>query len=176
MSTCATTTMLLCRICTLDAISTATLEELSEAEEVGAKIAVSIVDYFASEQNKRIIERMREAGVQLEIKDKVRASNALEGKSIVVSGKFPGYSRDDMKAMVEQHGGKNLAAVSANVDFIVAGDNVGPAKRQKAEKLGVTILSLEEFMALRNDAPKETVETPTEERKIESEPIQGTLF
>ena len=161
---------------TLDAISTATLEELSEAEEVGAKIAVSIVDYFASEQNKRIIERLREAGVQLEIKDKVRASNALEGKSIVVSGKFPGYSRDDMKAMVEQHGGKNLAAVSANVDFIVAGDNMGPAKRQKAEKLGVTILSLEEFMALINDAPKETVETPTEERKIESEPIQGTLF
>jgi DNA ligase (NAD+) len=161
---------------TLDAISTATLEELSEAEEVGAKIAVSIVDYFASEQNKRIIERLREAGVQLEIKDKVRASNALEGKSIVVSGKFPGYSRDDMKAMVEQHGGKNLAAVSANVDFIVAGDNMGPAKRQKAEKLGVTILSLEEFMALINDVPKETVETPTEERKIESEPIQGTLF
>jgi DNA ligase (NAD+) len=71
---------------TLDAIAVATLEELSEAEEVGAKIAESIVDYFASEQNKRIIERLREAGVQLEIKEKVRASNALEGKSVVVSG------------------------------------------------------------------------------------------
>jgi DNA ligase (NAD+) len=161
---------------TLDAIATATLEELAEAEEVGAKIAMSIVNYFASEQNKRIIERLRESGVQLEIKEKVRASNVLEGKSVVVSGKFPGYSRDDMKAMVEQHGGKNLAAVSANVDFIVAGDNMGPAKRQKAEKLGVTILSLEEFLALISDAPQLTVESPIEEKNIEKEPIQGSLF
>lgn len=161
---------------TLDAIATATLEELAEAEEVGAKIAMSIVNHFASEQNKRIIERLRESGVQLEIKEKVRASNVLEGKSVVVSGKFPGYSRDDMKAMVEQHGGKNLAAVSANVDFIVAGDNMGPAKRQKAEKLGVTILSLEEFLALISDAPQLTVESPIEEKNIEKEPIQGSLF
>jgi DNA ligase (NAD+) len=163
---------------TLDAIAVATLEELSEAEEVGAKIAESIVDYFASEQNKRIIERLREAGVQLEIKEKVRASNALEGKSVVVSGKFPGYSRDDMKAMVEQHGGRNLAAVSANVDFIVAGDNMGPAKRQKAEKLGVTILSLEEFMALISDAPQTSSEvtTETEVKRVDETPVQGTLF
>ena len=161
---------------TLDAIAVATLEELAEAEEVGSKIAVSIVDYFASEENKRIIERLREAGVELELKEKVRASNALEGKSIVVSGKFPGYSRDDMKAMVEQHGGRNLAAVSANVDFIVAGDNMGPAKRQKAEKLGVTILSLEEFLALISDAPQIVVEAPAEEKRVDAEPIQGTLF
>ena len=161
---------------TLDAIAVATLEELAEAEEVGSKIAVSIVDYFASEENKRIIERLREAGVELEVKDKVRASNALEGKSVVVSGKFPGYSRDDMKAMVEQHGGRNLAAVSANVDFIVAGDNMGPAKRQKAEKLGVTILSLEEFLALISDAPQIVEETPAEQKRGDAEPIQGTLF
>ena len=163
---------------TLDAIAVATLEELSEAEEVGVKIAESIVDYFASEQNKRIIERLREAGVQLEIKEKVRASNALEGKSVVVSGKFPGYSRDDMKAMVEQHGGRNLAAVSANVDFIVAGDNMGPAKRQKAEKLGVTILSLEEFMALISDAPQTSSEVTaeTEVKRVDETPVQGTLF
>ena len=163
---------------TLDAIAVATLEELSEAEEVGAKIAESIVDYFTSEQNKRIIERLREAGVQLEIKEKVRASNALEGKSVVVSGKFPGYSRDDMKAMVEQHGGRNLAAVSANVDFIVAGDNMGPAKRQKAEKLGVTILSLEEFIALISDAPQTSSEVTaeTEVKRVDETPVQGTLF
>ena len=161
---------------TLDAIAVATLEELAEAEEVGSKIAVSIVDYFASEENKRIIERLRDAGVELEVKDKVRASNALEGKSVVVSGKFPGYSRDDMKAMVEQHGGRNLAAVSANVDFIVAGDNMGPAKRQKAEKLGVTILSLEEFLALISDAPQIVEETPAEQKRVDTEPIQGTLF
>jgi DNA ligase (NAD+) len=163
---------------TLDAIAVATLEELSEAEEVGAKIAESIVDYFASEQNKRIIERLREAGVQLEIKEKVRASNALEGKSVLVSGKFPGYSRDDMKAMVEQHGGRNLAAVSANVDFIVAGDNMGPAKRQKAEKLGITILSLEEFMALISDTPQTSSEVTaeTEVKRVDETPVQGTLF
>jgi DNA ligase (NAD+) len=161
---------------TLDAIAVATLEELAEAEEVGSKIAVSIVDYFASEENKRIIERLRKAGVELEVKEKVRASNALDGKSVVVSGKFPGYSRDDMKAMVEQHGGRNLAAVSANVDFIVAGDNMGPAKRQKAEKLGVTILSLEEFLSLISDAPHIVVEAPAEEKRVDAEPIQGTLF
>jgi DNA ligase (NAD+) len=78
--------------------------------------------------------------------------------------------------MVEQHGGRNLAAVSANVDFIVAGDNMGPAKRQKAEKLGVTILSLEEFLALISDAPQIVVEAPAEEKRVDAEPIQGTLF
>lgn len=162
---------------TLDAIATATLSELAEAEEVGAKIAESIIEYFATEENKHIIDRLREAGLQLEIKDKVRSSNALEGKSVVVSGKFPGLSRDDMKALVEQHGGRNLAAVSANVDFIVAGDNMGPAKRQKAEKLGVTILTLEEFISIISDAPQmEVVQEEENPAKSSNEPIQGTLF
>jgi DNA ligase (NAD+) len=162
---------------TLDAIATATLSELAEAEEVGAKIAESIIEYFAAEENKHIIGRLREAGLQLEIKDKVRSSNALEGKSVVVSGKFPGLSRDDMKALVEQHGGRNLAAVSANVDFIVAGDNMGPAKRQKAEKLGITILTLEEFISIISDAPQmEVVQEEENPSKSSNEPIQGTLF
>ena len=162
---------------TLDAIATATLSELAEAEEVGAKIAESIIEYFATEENKHIIDRLREAGLQLEIKDKVRSSNALEGKSVVVSGKFPGLSRDDMKALVEQHGGRNLAAVSANVDFIVAGDNMGPAKRQKAEKLGITILTLEEFISIISDAPQmEVVQEEENPAKSSNEPIQGTLF
>jgi DNA ligase (NAD+) len=162
---------------TLDAIATATLSELAEAEEVGAKIAESIIEYFAAEENKHIIDRLREAGLQLEIKDKVRSSNALEGKSVVVSGKFPGLSCDDMKALVEQHGGRNLAAVSANVDFIVAGDNMGPAKRQKAEKLGVTILTLEEFISIISDAPQmEVVQEEENPAKSSNEPIQGTLF
>ena len=162
---------------TLDAIANASEEELSEAEEVGAKIAVAITEYFASEDNRRIVETLREAGLQFEAKDKVQTSNALEGKSVVISGKFAGRSRDDMKALVEEHGGRNLATVSANVDFIVAGENMGPAKLQKAQKLGITILSEEEFMSLISSA-EPTVAPQVEEQKASTEnmAIQGTLF
>lgn len=167
---------------TLDAIAAATKEQLSEAEEVGAKIADAIVEYFASDDNRRIVESLREAGLRFESEDKQLTSNALEGKNVVISGKFEGLSRDDMKALVEEHGGRNLAAVSANVDFIVAGDNMGPAKRQKAEKLGIKILNYEEFMALVAEGekvvepkrPKPDTEEP--KPKQETTPIQGTLF
>lgn len=162
---------------TLDAIAEATTEELAEAEEVGAKIAVAITEYFADEHNRSIVERLRTAGLNFEIEEKQRSSNALEGKSVVISGKFAGRSRDDMKALVEAHGGKNLAAVSANVDFIVAGENMGPAKRQKAEKLGITILNEEEFMALiANSTPTAKIEVDTPQKGEEQRPIQGTLF
>ena len=167
---------------TLDAIAAATKEQLSEAEEVGAKIADAIVEYFASDDNRRIVESLREAGLRFESEDKQLTSNALEGKNVVISGKVEGLSRDDMKALVEEHGGRNLAAVSANVDFIVAGDNMGPAKRQKAEKLGIKILNYEEFMALVAEGekvvepkrPKPATEEP--KPKQETTPIQGTLF
>ena len=163
---------------TLDAIANATVEELSEAEEVGSKIAVAITEYFASEENRRIVERLREAGLQFEVKEKVQTSNALEGKSVVISGKFVGRSRDDMKALVEEHGGRNLAAVSANVDFIVAGENMGPAKLQKAQKLGITILSEQEFMALITSTEHTTATQPEEQKHTTTEniAIQGTLF
>ena len=163
---------------TLDAIAAASVEELSEAEEVGAKIAVAITEYFADEHNRSIVERLKSAGLKFKIEEKQRSSNALEGKSVVISGKFVGRSRDDMKALVEEHGGRNLAAVSANVDFIVAGENMGPAKRQKAEKLGVTILNEEEFMALIEGTPAvEQVSIPEPQlTKEETKPIQGTLF
>ena len=163
---------------TLDAIAAATVEELSEAEEVGSKIAVAITEYFADEHNRSIVERLKSAGLKFEIEEKQRSSNALEGKSVVISGKFVGRSRDDMKALVEEHGGRNLAAVSANVDLIVAGENMGPAKRQKAEKLGVTILNEEEFMALIEGTPAvEQVSIPEPQpTKEETKPIQGTLF
>ena len=162
---------------TLDAIANATIEELSEAEEVGSKIAVAITEYFAEEDNKRIIETLRSAGLQFEVKDKIQTSNALEGKSVVISGKFAGRSRDDMKALVEEHGGRNLAAVSVNVDFIVAGENMGPAKLQKAQKLGITILSEEEFMALIASAePTIAPEVENQKPTTENTAIQGTLF
>ena len=162
---------------TLDAIAEATTEELAEAEEVGEKIAIAITEYFTNEHNRSIVERLRTAGLNFEIEEKQRTSNALEGKSVVISGKFVGRSRDDMKALVEEHGGKNLAAVSANVDFIVAGENMGPAKRQKAEKLGITILNEDEFMALiSNGTPTAKSEGETPQKSEEQRPIQGTLF
>ena len=170
---------------TLDAIAAATTEELAEAEEVGAKIAVAIVEYFAAEDNRGIIERLRNAGLKFEIEEKVQTSSVLEGKSVVISGKFVGRSRDDMKALVEEHGGRNLAAVSANVDFIVAGENMGPAKRQKAEKLGITILSEEEFMAIidnqeannKSESTKtEVTQQTTQQHPDDGKAIQGTLF
>ena len=165
---------------TLDAISKATTEELSEAEEVGQKIAVAITEYFTDERNRSIVERLCSAGLKFEVEEKQRSSNALEGKSVVISGKFIGRSRDDMKALVEEHGGRNLATVSANVDFIVAGENMGPAKRQKAEKLGITILNEEEFMTLIAEGESTDNEMSATENvpiiKEEFKPIQGTLF
>jgi DNA ligase (NAD+) len=161
---------------TLDAIAAASVEELAEAEEVGAKIASAIVEYFADDTNRDIITRLREAGLRFVMEERRLDSNALAGKSVVISGKFEGRSRDDMKALVEAHGGKNLAAVSANVDFIVAGENMGPAKRQKAEKLGITILSEAEFMALISSSEPSHQTNEEAATKIDSKPIQGTLF
>ncbi len=161
----------------LDAIAHASIEELAEAEEVGSKIAGAIVEYFADENNQRIIESLRTAGLRFEIEQRRLTSESLVGKTVVISGKFAGRSRDDMKALVEAHGGRNLAAVSANVDFVVAGENMGPAKRQKAEKLGVKIINEAEFMAMISSAPK--IEPSIEQEsdsKSEAQPIQGTLF
>ncbi len=163
---------------TLDNIVAASAEQLAEAEEIGSKIAESIIAYFADQNNRSIIERLREAGLRFEVEDKIKTSNALEGKNIVISGKFDGRSRDDMKALVEEHGGKNIASVSANVDFIVAGENMGPAKRQKAEKLGIPILSEEEFMTLIETAEPiiQSFDTQPHKEVDDTTPIQGTLF
>lgn len=162
---------------TLDSIRRASAEELAEAEEIGSKIAESIISYFADDKNIAIVERLRTSGLRFEVEDKSKLSNVLEGKNIVISGKFEGRSRDDMKALVEEHGGRNLAAVSSNVDFVVAGDNMGPSKRQKAEKLGVTILSEAEFMQLIEGAT--LIDTHCQKQEIatsDCSPIQGTLF
>mgnify|MGYP003294104051 CR=1 FL=1 len=163
----------------LDAIAAASAEQLAEAEEVGEKIATAIVAYFADEHNRRIVERLREAGLRFEAEQRVRSSNALEGKSIVISGKFEGMSRDEMKALVEEHGGRNLGAVSANVDFIVAGEKMGPAKLQKAEKLGIKILSYDEFMAMLDGGKSEKQSEEIEEKPspvTTTEAVQGSLF
>ena len=132
---------------TLERLMEASREALVEAEEVGEKIADAILEYFADERNRAIIEQLREAGLSFEATARQQASEALAGKSFVVSGKFS-IAREELKALIESHGGKNLSAVSGNVDYLVAGEKMGPEKRKKAEKLGIRILSEEEFMAL----------------------------
>ena len=161
----------------MDAVMGATREELIEAEEVGTKIADSIVDYFADEQNRAIIEHLRSAGLQFVAEQKSTLSDSLAGLTFVISGSFANHSRDELKAMIEAHGGKNLAAVSSNTDFLLAGDKIGPAKLQKATKLGVKIISEQEFMEMVGDAETAPAETPkTEEMKVDTTPIQGSLF
>lgn len=131
----------------LDAVMKASREELVEAEEVGDRIADAILEYFADETNRRIIDRLKDRGIRFEASARRLESERLAGRSFVVSGRFS-RSRDEMKELIERHGGRNLAAVSGNVDFLVAGEKMGPAKLKKAEKLGVRILDEEQFMAM----------------------------
>lgn len=171
----------------LDAIQSATREELTEAEEVGEKIADAIIEYFADERNQQIIGRLREAGLQLTAKERTKASNTLEGLTFVISGSFANHSRDELKALIDANGGKNLAAVSANTSYLLAGDKIGPAKLQKANKLGIKIISEDEFIAMigGNDTlPASKAEVTPKEAETKEEPIlantphpiQGSLF
>jgi len=172
----------------LDAVMRATPEELTEADEVGGKIAVAIGDYFADAENLRIIDRLRAAGVRTEAEARPLASERLAGRNFVISGKFAEHSRDELKSLIERHGGRNLAAVSANVDYVVAGENMGPAKLKKAEKLGIKIISETEFIAMiGGDAlPEPVSEQPERQAGAASEPdtetgakdapSQGSLF
>ena len=166
---------------TIDAIQQATVEELSEADEIGAKIADSIIAYFRDENNQRIIAYLRDFGLQFQAEQKRQYSTALAGKNVVVSGKFS-RSRDEIKELIERHGGKNLSSVSANVDYIVAGDNMGPEKRKKAEKLGIAIINESQFYEI--IAFGDTVYILDENGDEDDEalsikpimPVQGSLF
>ena len=134
----------------IDTLAKASLEELMRVDEIGARIAESIIRYFADEKNREQIERLREAGVQLEMEelDLSEYTNKLEGKSIVISGVFTHHSRDEYKEIIEKNGGKNVGSISKKTSFILAGDNMGPAKLEKANKLGVAILTEDEFLKL----------------------------
>lgn len=135
----------------IELLQWATIEQLVSIEDVGEQIATNIVDYFNDMYNLDIINRLRNAGVQMESKeDNTPTSNKLEGKSIVVSGVFAHHSRDEYKAMIEAHGGKNVGSVSKKTSFILAGENMGPEKRKKAESLGVEIMTEEDFLGLIN--------------------------
>ena len=140
------------RFPTIELLQWATIEQLVTIEDVGEQIANNIVDYFNDMHNLDIINRLREAGVQMESgEDSLPESNKLQGNSIVVSGIFTHHSRDEYKAMIEAHGGKNVSSVSKKTSFVLAGENMGPEKRKKAESLGVQIMTEEEFLKLINN-------------------------
>ena len=162
----------------LDAVMAADKQALMESDEVGDKIAESIIGYFADPVNISILERLRCAGLQFEAEATERHSDTLEGKNIVVSGKFTLHSRDELKALIELHGGKNQSGVSSNTDFIVAGENMGPAKLQKAEKLGVKILTEQQFIELLGDSNSEPapIKPAVEPQTKTEQVIQTSLF
>ena len=134
----------------IDALAKASLDELMQVDEIGARIAESIIRYFADEKNREQIERLREAGIQLEMEeqDMSEYTDKLAGKSIVISGVFTHHSRDEYKEIIEKNGGKNVGSISKKTSFILAGDNMGPAKLEKANKLGVPIMNEDEFLEL----------------------------
>ena len=134
----------------IDKLASASLDDLMQVDEIGARIAESIIRYFADEKNREQIERLREAGIQLEMEelDLSEYTDKLAGKSIVISGVFTHHSRDEYKEIIEKNGGKNVGSISKKTSFILAGDNMGPAKLEKANKLGVPILNEEDFLKL----------------------------
>ena len=135
---------------TIDRLMAMNAEELASIPEIGPKIAESIVGYFAAEGNREIIERLREAGVQLCLSEAELANRTdkLAGKKIVISGVFAKHSREEYKAMIEQNGGKNVSSISSATSYVLAGDNMGPAKLEKARKLSIPIINEEEFLAM----------------------------
>ena len=135
---------------TIDALKEATLEDLVQVDEIGARIAQSVMQYFADEKNLQVIERLREAGVQMQMEelDMSEFTDKLAGKSIVISGVFTHHSRDEYKNLIEKNGGKNVGSISKKTSFILAGENMGPSKLEKAEKLGIPIVSEDEFLQM----------------------------
>jgi DNA ligase (NAD+) len=134
----------------MDRLANATFEELIAVDEIGEKIAQRILRFFSNEQCRTLVERLRKAGLQMEIvvDESVVHTDKLAGKSIVISGVFALHSRNEYKAMIEQHGGTNVSSISSKTSFVLAGRDMGPAKLEKAQKLGVAIVSEEEFLAM----------------------------
>lgn len=133
---------------TMDALQNASMQQLMEVEGVGEVIAKSVIAYFHNPVNQDIVERLRSYGLQMQLSEEqiTGASNKLAGKSIVISGVFAKHSRDEYKALIEQHGGKNVGSISGKTSFILAGDNMGPSKLQKAEKLGIPLVNEDDFL------------------------------
>jgi len=140
----------------MEKVAEASLESLTQINGIGEVIAGSVIQYFANPINRTFVERLRRYGLQMEIgeQQKQAQSDKLEGQSVVISGVFQHHSRDEYKALIEQHGGKNVGSISAKTSFILAGDNMGPAKLEKAQKLGIRIMSEDEFLDLIGTSPQ----------------------
>lgn len=134
----------------IEALASANLDDLIHVDEIGEKIAGSIIQYFANEKNRILVERLRQSGLKLEAdeEDLSEYSDKLKGMSIVISGVFARHSRDEYKALIEKHGGKNVGSISKKTSFILAGDNMGPSKLEKAQQLNIPIKDENEFLAM----------------------------
>ncbi len=134
----------------IDALAAATHEQLLEIDGIGDVIAQSVIDYFANPANRDIIEQLKQQGLTMQISDEQMAgqTDLLAGQTIVISGVFQKHSRDEYKQLIEQHGGKNSGSISAKTSFILAGENMGPAKLEKAQKLGIKIMNENEFLQI----------------------------
>jgi len=134
----------------IDRLMGASAEELTAAEEIGERIAQSITEYFAGEIHRQEIQKLREQGLQFiaEEKEVVLASEKLAGMNFIISGTFGSFSRDELKDIIEQNGGKILSSISAKLNYLVAGENMGPAKLEKANKLNIPIISDDDLLAL----------------------------
>ena len=134
----------------IDALMSASLEQLTAVEEIGERIAASVISFFAKEDNRTLVARLKEAGLKFELEEETLQARTeiLKGQSIVISGVFVHHSRDEYKEMIESNGGKNVGSVSKSTSFILAGDNMGPSKLEKAQKLGVRLVSEDEFLAM----------------------------
>ena len=142
----------------MEALENATMEQLTAVNEIGDKIAQSIVTFFNDERSRELVNRLKGFGLQMELaQDEVQGgSDLLAGKTIVISGVFNHHSRDEYKALIERNGGKNAGSISAKTSFVLAGDNMGPAKREKAQELGVRLVSENEFLEMINEKPSIT--------------------
>lgn len=133
----------------IEEIETASFEQLTAIDEIGETIANSIIAYFGKDSNRLLVCKLKEAGLQFESeKNNTVASNKLEGLSFVISGTFSNHSRDELKSLIEQNGGKNVGSISSKTNYVLAGENMGPAKLDKAKKLGIKIISEDEFIAM----------------------------
>lgn len=166
----------------IDALRKATVEQLMEVDGVGEVIALNVVEYFRNDTNREIVDRLISYGLQMQLSQAQQQAlgTELEGMSIVISGVFSHHSRDEYKLMIEQHGGKNIGSISSKTSFILAGDNMGPAKLQKAEKLGIKIVSEEEFLNSLGSYETEQSSYEDETLRYENEkpqgPVQLSLF
>ena len=153
----------------IDAIISANEEELANVDEIGDKIAISVLEFFRDDNNLDLIKRLKSHGVQMEQLNKKTTliSSVLVGKKVVVSGKFTQYSRDEIKQMIVDHGGKNSSSVSAQTDLLVVGENMGPSKLEKAQKWKIEMVSENDFLILIG------VKNSDQDQIIEG---QGSLF